>query len=68
MTKLLITEHQQTSDGRKAWPSDYRYCGMQDGLHAFEEHGKRELFTKRKNVAGWHLRRGAWSYEFCRSA
>lgn len=39
-----------------------------DGLHCFSQGGKRELFAKRKaGPAGWHLKRGAFTYEFCRS-
>ena len=42
--------------------------GLHDGLHYFSHLGERELFAKRKlPLPHWHLRRGAWNYEFCRS-
>ncbi len=48
---------------------DYQYIKPQDGLHLFRtREGKLELFAKRKSsVAGWHLKRGSYVYEFCRS-
>lgn len=54
----------ETQDG-------YRYMGRDkpSGLHLFQaRNGKRELFAKRRSVAGWHLKRGMYVYEFCRSA
>jgi hypothetical protein len=40
-----------------------------DGLYEFATgEGKRELFARRTSYAGWHLKRGAYVYEFCRSA
>jgi hypothetical protein len=45
----------------------YQYVKPRDGLHEFvTRDGKRELFAKHKSVAGWHLKRGQWCYEFCR--
>ena len=50
-------------------PSAYSYVGKHAGLHMFaDETGKRELFARRRDHAGWHLIRGAWVYEFVRSA
>jgi hypothetical protein len=65
MSKTTITERQ----GAAAWPSQYSYVRQHpSGLHEFlNEDGKPEVFAKRRCVAGWHLKRGAWSYEFIRS-
>ena len=64
-----ITESQQMPDGTtKQWPSEYKYAGKHpSGLHIFTDGDKRELFAKRRSVAGWHLIRGNWAFEFCRS-
>jgi hypothetical protein len=64
---MKIMEHQQ---GIKPWPSNYVYVGFDraSGLHEFAEHDKAELFARRKSApAGWHLRRGAYTFEFVRS-
>jgi hypothetical protein len=46
----------------------YQFIGMRDGLWLFEtRQGKQELFGRCKSYAGWHLKRGQWCYEFCRS-
>lgn len=66
---LDITEQQ----GQKRWKSTYRYVAYDKltGLHLFaSEDGKLELFAKHKpgtGDAGWHIRRGAYVYEFCRT-
>ena len=65
---LPIFESQQFCDSNPRWPSAYTYLGKHDGLHMFaDESGKRELFARRRDHAGWHLIRGAWVYEFVRS-
>ena len=46
----------------------YRFTGRRNGLYEFAtREGKRELFARRKAFAGWHLKRGAFVYEFCSS-
>jgi hypothetical protein len=62
--KLVITEHQ----GDRSWPSAYRFVrrGPHGGAVFQEDGGSLEFFAKRKDPpAGWHLRRGAYTYEFC---
>lgn len=81
--KLQITEWQNGVAESEKWPlgegdpafcyrgrvSDYRYGGMQDGLHVFiDSDGKRELFARRTSHSGWQLRRGKWVYEFVTDA
>jgi hypothetical protein len=66
--QMAIFEKQQGMDSK---PSSYAYQGYdrESGLHVFEEDGKRELFARTKSgPAGWHLRRGAYCFEFVRSA
>jgi hypothetical protein len=55
--------------GASCYADPYIYHGpTADGLHCFTQGTKRELFAKRKAApAGWHLKRGAFTYEFCRS-
>jgi hypothetical protein len=58
--------------GRTRWPSTYKYVGYdaESGLHMFENEGKLELFARHQpgtGDAGWHLRRGSYVFEFCRS-
>lgn len=73
MKKLPITEQQQNGVMGSSWPSRYRYVryDKQTGLHLFDDGtGKLELFAKHKpgrGDAGWHLKRGAYVYEFCTS-
>lgn len=47
----------------------YEYVGLdKSGLHVFKQGDKHELFAKRTTPpAGWHLKRGSYFYEFCRS-
>ena len=46
----------------------YRYVGETGGLHEFTDGEKRELFARRSSApASWHLRHGAYFYEFVRS-
>jgi hypothetical protein len=71
MTKLTVTEYQGCT--RLPGPSFYSYAGYnrRRGLHAFwDGQGNLEFFAKHKpgnGDAGWHLRRGAYVYEFCTS-
>lgn len=77
---MQITEWQQGVAKPDEWPlvggqfrgrvSGYTYVAYQDGLHRFNnEDGKPELFSRTKQrPASWHLQRGAWCFEFCRSA
>lgn len=52
----------------KSHNTDYRYVGEVDGLHEFIDGDKRELFVRRSSAPhGWHLRHGAYFYEFVRS-
>lgn len=57
--------------GAACYDAPYTYAGFDrgSGLHKFTQGGKLELFAKRKGgYAGWHLKRGAYCYEFVRSA
>ena len=73
MTVAIYECQNAMNDGgprRKEWLSGYQYLGPYDGLYAFVEPdtGKAELFARRTSPpSGWHLIRGAYFYEFCRS-
>jgi hypothetical protein len=62
--KPPITECQ----GLNEWPSSYVFVRREPvGEYIFKEpDGPEEVFARRKSVSGWHLRRGAYCYEFCR--
>lgn len=56
--------------GVQAKSSDYKYDGrLSAGEHVFVFlEIKCEVFAKRKTApSGWHLKRGGYYYEFCRS-
>jgi len=46
----------------------YSYIGKREGLHLFKtREGKMELFARKLSCASWHLKRGAYNFEFVRS-
>lgn len=69
MRKMAIFERQPGVFDRPTDEYTYRGFDAASGLHVFVTNdGKRELFARRKDsMAGWHLRRGAYNFEFCRS-
>ena len=57
--------------GAACYDEPYQYAGFDkaSGLHRFKQGNKVELFAKRRaSMAGWHLKRGHFNYEFCRAA
>ena len=62
-------QSQPNTIGVHSWPTAYRYAGysLNTRLHRFRTpEGRVELFAKRRSVAGWHIVRGDWCFEYVR--
>ncbi len=57
--------------GVACYGEPFVYCGYDrvTGLHQFAQGAQIGLFARRKSApASWHIKRGAYCFEFCRSA
>lgn len=56
--------------GAACYDEPYSYVGLDraSGMHIFEQGGKRELFRRTRSApCCWHIKRGAYCFEFIRS-